>query len=349
MKKYFEKFIEKYRDEDELEEALSRPTPELVTMMQSLKGDIIFLGVAGKMGVSMAIMAQRASKEAGVKRRIIGVSRFSSTVSKAYLETKGVDTIQGDLLNIDFLRSLPDVKNVIYLAGFKFGTEGKQATTWAINSYLPGLIVDRFKKSRIVAMSTGCIYPLVSITSGGSKESDKPNPTGEYAQSCLGRERLFEYGSLVNNTEIAIIRLNYAVEMRYGVLVDIALKVYNNNPIHLVMGHANLIWQGDANAMILRSLKLCDFPVNYINISGTQTIAVKEVAHKFGVLMGKEPNFTGIEADSALLSDVSKSEFLLSASNVPIDKVIEWTAHWIMDNKSLLGKATHFEVRDGKY
>ncbi|PKQ44424.1 NAD-dependent epimerase/dehydratase family protein [Confluentibacter flavum] len=343
------KYPKKYEDEEALEEALSRPTSELVAMMLSLEGDIIFLGVAGKMGISMAIMAQRASKEAGIKRRIIGVSRFSSMNSKSYLENNGVETIQGDLLDIDFVRSLPDVKNVIYLAGFKFGTGEKQATTWAMNSFLPGLIVDKFKDSRIVALSTGCVYPLVPITSGGSKESDIPNPIGEYAQSCLGRERLFEFGSIENGTKIVLIRLNYSVEMRYGVLVDIATKVYNNEPIDVVMGHANVIWQGDANAMILRSLNLCESPVNYLNISGNQTIAVTKIAKRFGELMGREPNFSGTEADSALLSNVSKSQSLLGLPTVPLDTVIQWTAQWIMQGKPLLGKATHFEVRDGKY
>ncbi|MEQ9441820.1 MAG: epimerase [Cyclobacteriaceae bacterium] len=342
-------YPKKYANEVELEEALSRPTPELITMMKSLEGDIMLLGVAGKMGISMAIMAKRATIEAGVSKRVIGVSRFSSPTSRAYLEENGIETIAGDLLNLDFVKSLPDIKNIIYLVGFKFGTEGKQPTTWAMNAFLPGLIVDKFKNSRIVALSTGCVYPLVPINSGGSKETDTPLPVGEYAQSCLGRERMFEYGSNENGTKIILIRLNYAVEMRYGVLVDIAQKVYNEEVINLAMGHVNVIWQGDANNMILRSLALCESPAIPLNISGEDTVQVAAIANRLGEFMGKPPKFSGTEADSALLSNVSKSNALFGSPKMPLDKILERTAYWVMEDKPLLGKATHFEVRDGKY
>lgn len=342
-------YPETFANESALEEALSRPTPELIATMKSLKGDIILLGVAGKMGVSMAIMAKRASEEAGVDRRIIGVSRFSSASSKTYLESQGVETLAGDLLDLQFVQSLPEVDNVVYLAGFKFGTEGNQPTTWAMNSYLPGLIADRFKNARIVALSTGCVYPLVPINSGGSKETELPLPIGEYAQSCLGRERLFEYGSQQHGTKVALIRLNYAVEMRYGVLVDIAQKVYAEETIDLAMGHVNVIWQGDANNLILRCLEHCESPANPINISGEETVAVADIATRFGELMNRTPKFSGTEANSALLSNVSKSKELLGPPSMPLDQVLQWTAQWIMEDKPLLGKATHFEVRDGKY
>ena len=338
-----------FKDENELEEALSRPTSELVEMFKSLDGDIILLGVAGKMGVSMARMAKRACKMAGIDKRIIGVSRFSDKGQQSYLEESGIETIKGDLLDLEFINSLPEVENVIYLAGMKFGTAGNESFTWAMNSFLPGLVAQKFKKSRIVAFSTGCVYPLVDITSGGSKESDTPEPVGEYAQSCLGRERLFEYGSLKFGTPVVLIRLNYAVEMRYGELVDIASKVYNQETLDVTMGYANVIWQGDANEMILRSLQYCTSPAAHLNISGAELISVTEVAKKFGKIMGKEVKLKGVEANSALSVDVSKSIGLLGTSSVGLDQLIEWTAHWIGSDKRLLGKSTHFEVRDGKY
>tara|TARA_R110002049_G_scaffold28018_5_gene96682 strand:- start:42255 stop:43298 length:1044 start_codon:yes stop_codon:yes gene_type:complete len=340
---------EYFANEAELEEALSRPTSELIASMRNLEGDIILLGVAGKMGVSMAKMAKRASKAAGIERRIIGVSRFSAAGSESYLKKNGIEIFKGDLLDISFVRDLPDVKNVIYLAGLKFGTEGKQAATWAMNSYLPGLIADKFKNSRIVALSTGCIYPLMQLNSMGSKETDTPNPIGEYAQSCLGRERLFEYGSIKYGTKAILIRLNYAVEVRYGVLVDIATKVFQGRTLDLTMGYANVIWQADANEMILRSLDLCQSPANYLNISGPEIISVAQVAKKFGKLMGKKVEFSGKEASTALLTNIDKSKALLGGNHTPIERVIQWTAEWILSNKPLLGKTTHFEVRDGKY
>lgn len=338
-----------FKDEKELEEALSRPSSDLVTMFKTLKGDVILLGVAGKMGVSMARMAKRACKMAGTEKRIIGVSRFSDREQQSYLEESGIETIKGDLLDLEFINSLPEVENVIYLAGMKFGTAGNESFTWVMNSFLPGLVAQKFKNSRIVAFSTGCVYPLVDIASGGSKETDTPEPVGEYAQSCLGRERLFEYGSLKYGTPVILIRLNYAVEMRYGVLVDIASKVYHQEALDVTMGYANVIWQGDANEMILRSLQYCNSPAEHLNISGPQLISVAEVAKRFGEIMGKEVNLKGVEANSALSVDVSKSAGLLGTTSVDLDQLIEWTAHWIGSDKRLLGKSTHFEVRDGKY
>lgn len=338
-----------FANEKELEEALSRPTPELVDMMKELEGDFILLGVAGKMGVSMARMAKRACREAGVQKRIIGVSRFSSPEQLTFLEESGVETIKGDLLDLDFIDSLPEVKNVIYLAGMKFGTEGNESSTWAMNSFLPGLVVEKFKNSRIVAFSTGCVYPLVKIASGGSKESDSPEPVGEYSQSCLGRERLFEFGSIKNNTPVVLIRLNYAVEMRYGVLVDIATKVRDNETIDLTMGYANVIWQGDANEMILRTVRYCETPAKHLNISGSEVISIADIARQFGEIMDKEVKLTGVEADSALLVNVSQGHKLLGRPGVSLGQVLKWTANWVGNDHRLLGKPTHFEVRDGKY
>jgi len=338
-----------FANEEQLEEALSRPSERLVKMMKELDGDFIFLGVAGKMGVSMAHMAKRACIEAKVQKRIIGVSRFSSTEQQLFLEKRGVETIKGDLLDLNFINSLPEVKNVFYLAGMKFGTKGNESFTWAMNSFLPGLVVEKFRNSKIVAFSTGCIYPLVKITSGGSKESDTPNPVGEYSQSCLGRERLFEYGSIKNNIPIILIRLNYSVEMRYGVLVDIATKVHKNETIDLTMGYVNVIWQGDANEMILRSIQHCTSPANHLNVSGQELISIASVAKHFGKLMGKEVKLIGNEAESALLVNTSKNQELFGKPKVSLNQVIKWTANWVENDNRLLGKATHFEVRDGKY
>ncbi len=338
-----------FADESQLEEALSRPTPSLIRMMEEIEGDLLLLGVSGKIGVSMARMAKRACSEAGVNKRIIGVARFSEKGQRVFLEDSGVETIKGNLLDINFIKSLPEIENVIYLAGMKFGTEGNESFTWAMNSFLPGLIAEKFKKSRMVAFSTGCVYPLVKISSGGSREMDILEPIGEYAQSCLGRERLFEYGSIKNGTPTVLIRLNYAVEMRYGVLVDIATKVHNQDSIDLTMGYVNVIWQGDANEMVLRSLQHCESPAEHLNISGSNLVSVAEVAKKFGTLMGKEVKLHGTESDSALLVNVTKSIELLGKPSIGLDQVIEWTATWIRSNKRLLGKSTHFEVRDGKY
>ena len=343
------KYPDQFKSETELEEALSRPSPELVRMVKILVGDFLFLGVSGKMGISMACMAKRACEEADVKKRVIGVSRFSVSENREYLEDRGIETISGDLLDPEFVKGLPDTKNVVFLAGTKFGTLGNEAYTWAVNAFLPGLIADRFKNSRIVALSTGCVYPLVDTGSEGSTESDSPSPIGEYAQSCLGRERVFEYGSQVNGTPLSLIRLNYAVEMRYGVLVDIALKVYKGQPIDVSMGFVNVIWQGDANASILRSFRFCSSPPQIINVTGPDTISVREVAMRFGELFGKNSNIIGEEQPQALLSNASWVHRELGKPHIQLDQIVNWTAKWIEAGNPLLGKPTHFEVSDGNY
>ncbi len=342
-------YPERISDDKQLEELLSRPTAETVEMFKRLNGDIIFLGIAGKIGPSLANMAKRACVEAGVKKRIIGVSRFRTQEEKEHIEELGIETIQGDLLDKDFLESLPKVKNVFFLAGMKFGSEDNLSLTWAMNSYLPALIVEHFNTSRIVAYSTGCVYPLMSVESGGSKETDMPKPVGEYAQSCLGRERMFEYGSIKNKTPVALIRLNYAVEPRYGVLVDIATKVKNNEPVDLSMGYFNVIWQGDANDVVLRSLDHTKSPANVLNISGPEILSVRRVAQEFGKLFGVKPKMVGEEATTALLSNSNKAYDLFGKPRVPIDKIIKWVAYWMEEERKTLGKPTHYEVRNGKY
>jgi nucleoside-diphosphate-sugar epimerase len=336
-------------NEAELDELLSRPSSETVELFKRLDGDILFLGIAGKIGPSLAQMAKRACDEAGVKKRIIGVSRFSNRAEKDLIESWGTETIPGDLLDRKFLENLPKVKNVFFLAGMKFGSEENLSLTWAMNTYLPALVAEYFKDSRIVAYSTGCVYPLVPVESGGSKETDKPEPVGEYAQSCLGRERMFEYGSQKYKTPVALIRLNYAVEPRYGVLVDIATKVKNNQPVDLTMGYFNAIWQGDANNMVLRSLEHTTIPTAILNITGGESLRVRDVALEFGKLFKKEVLVTGSEAETALLSNAENAFRLFGKPQVSVQQVIEWTARWMEEDKKLLGKPTHFEVRDGKY
>ncbi len=342
-------YPEKLENDEQLEELLSRPTNEVIEQFKALDGDIIFLGIAGKIGPSLAVMAKRACDLARVKKRIIGVSRFRSQTEKAQIERLGIETIQGDLLDRSFLENLPKVKNVFFLAGMKFGSEDNLSLTWAMNSYLPALVAEYFKDSRIVAYSTGCVYPLVAVGSGGSREIDKPEPVGEYAQSCLGRERMFEYGSIKNSTPTTLIRLNYAVEPRYGVLVDIAVKVKNNLPLDLSMGYFNVIWQGDANDLVLRSLDYATSPVKIFNITGEETLSVRVVATAFGKLFGMKPRFVGEEAKTALLSYSGLAFSLLGKPRVPIHKVIEWVADWILKERKLLDIPTHFEIRDGKY
>jgi nucleoside-diphosphate-sugar epimerase len=343
------KLPEKFENEEQLEELLSRPGAEVIKMFDHLDGDILFLGVSGKIGQSLARMAKRASEAAGRKRRIIGVALFENKEIQKKIEKSGVETIHGDLLDTQFTKSLPPFKNVFFLAGMKFGSVDNLAMTWAINSYLPAIIADHFVKSRIVAFSTGCVYPLVPVESGGSVETDPPVAIGEYAQSCLGRERMFEYGSNKHKSQVALIRLNYSVEMRYGVLVDIAIKVKNNQPVDLAMGHFNVIWQGDMNNYVLRSLEQATSPAKVLNITGPEILSVREVATEFARLFGVTPILTGKEAPTALLSNSKQAFDLFGKPTVPITLVIKWLAEWLKEDRGLLGKPTHFEVRDGKY
>jgi len=343
------KLPDKITNEEQLEELLSRPTPEVIEMFSRIDGDIMFLGIGGKIGPSLARMAKRACDETGVKKQIIGVSLFESVGQQKSIENIGIETIHGDLLDTGFIQNLPKVKNVYFLAGMKFGSEDNLSLTWAVNSYIPALVVENFKDSRVVAFSTGCVYPLVPVGSGGSKETDRPAPVGEYAQSCLGRERMFEYGSKKNNTPVTLIRLNYSVELRYGVLVDIATKVKNGESIDLSMGYFNVIWQGDVNDVVLRSIEIADSPAKILNITGEETLSVREVAQKFTKLFGMKEKLVGKEAPTALLNNSQYAYKLFSRPKVPIAQIIKWIAAWIKEDKKLLGKSTHYEVRDGKY
>jgi hypothetical protein len=342
-------FPGKINSEEELEELLSRPREKVISMFSKLEGDIIFLGIGGKIGLSLASMAKRAVDNAGLSKRIIGVSQFHSEEQRKKIENSGIETIAGNLLDIDFVKSLPAVKNVFFMAGMKFGSVDKLSFTWAVNSLIPALVGEHFKQSRIVAFSTGCVYPFMPVESGGSLETDAPAPIGEYAQSCLGRERMFEYGSMKNETAVMIIRLNYAVELRYGVLVDIALKVRNKEAVDLDMGYFNAIWQGDMNDFVLRSIEYASSPARILNITGPEIVSVREVAEEFGKQFDVGVKYKGAEAKTALLSNSAQAFGLIDPPKVPINLVIQWIADWIKGNGKLLGKPTHYEVRDGRY
>ncbi len=307
------------------------------------------LGAGGKMGPSLSRMALRAIRQAGSDQRVFAVSRFSDGKAAQQLEEWGIETISGDLLDPDFISSLPDVPNVIYMAGKKFGTAGAEHLTWAINAYLPSLVCGRFCDSRIVAFSTGNVYPQMPIEGPGATEEDWPNPIGEYGMSCLGRERMFEYFSRKYQIPSAIIRLNYATELRYGVLVDLAEKVFRGEDISLTMGCFNVIWQADANAMALCSLMRTDVPPFVVNVTGPVLLNTKDVAMKLGKLMGKDVRFAGKQSPTALHSSVEMASSFYKEPLVEIDEMLAATSDWIMNGRESLGKPTHFEVADGKY
>jgi nucleoside-diphosphate-sugar epimerase len=336
-------------DEQQLEDLLSAPTGAAIDAMGRVEGDIMLLGVAGKMGPTLARMARRASDAAGVKRRIIGVSRFSTPGLEVTLQAYDIETIRGDLLDESFLDGLPEIPNLIHLAVMKFGASNSPAMTWAMNVHLPAMVCRRFRGSRIASFSTGNVYPLVPINSGGSRETNLPGPVGEYAMTALGRERMFAYFSERYKIPTTLVRLNYAAELRYGVPLDIAQRVFSEQEIDLSMGYANLIWQGDANAMTLASLADAASPPFVINVAGPELVSVREMAQRFGQLLDKTPRLTGTEAPTALLSDGSKGHELYGRPRVTVEQLTRWIAGWVRRGGRTLGKPTHFEVRDGKF
>jgi nucleoside-diphosphate-sugar epimerase len=332
---------------EEHEDVLSKPSQQDVEVLATVPGTLLILGVAGKMGPTLAKLARRSLRDK--ERRVIAVSRFSDKAVRGDLEQSGIETISCDLLEPNALAALPEAENVIFMAGRKFGTHGEAHLTWAANTFLPGLVAERFRNSRIVAFSTGNVYGLENIDSGGSTESTPVAPVGEYAQAALGRERMFEYGSSKWNTKVVILRLNYAVELRYGVLVDIAHSVFNRKAVDLRTGRVNVIWQRDANSVCLRSLAHCQSPPLVINITGPETLSVRWIAEEFGRRFEIEPIFSGQESERALLSDASKAQALFGPPNVTPAQMIDWIAHWIARGRSLLNKPTHFEAQDGKF
>jgi nucleoside-diphosphate-sugar epimerase len=337
------------RDVEELEEILSRPTPGATQAMGALEGDIIVLGAGGKMGPTLVRMAKRASDTAGMKRRVIGVARFSNSSFEQHLQSWGVETLRCDLLDQESHAKLPDAANVIFMAGMKFGTTGQEPLTWAINSFLPGLIAHRYRHSRIAVFSTGNVYGLSAVSKGGSCEADDLNPSGEYAMSCLGRERMFEHFSRANETKMTILRLNYAAELRYGVLLDIALAVHAGRPVRISMGYLNAIWQADASAMSLQSLVHASSPPNVINITGPELLHVRSVAEEFGKKLKRSITFEGTESNDALLSNAEKSYRLFGGPHVSAQQMIDWIADWVSSGGGTLAKPTHFEERAGRF
>ncbi len=335
--------------EDQLAEVLSAPYPEDVDLARRLKGDVIVLGAGGKMGPTLVKRIVRALGEAQSPHKVIAASRFSDEESLREIEDAGAVAISADLLDDQAVSDLPDCRYVIYLVGMKFGASGKQPMTWALNSYLPGRIAVRYPDARIVALSTGNVYPKVSVDSGGCTEDVDPDPLGEYAQSCLGRERVFQHFSLQNNTRICLIRLNYAVEARYGVFVDIATKVRNGTPLSLEMGYVNTIWQGDANSVCFRALATCETPANILNLTGPEVLSVRSIAERFGERFGSKPSFEGAEQPVAFLNDASTCHALFGLPRVSPDEVIELVASWLSKGGTTHGKPTKFEVADGRF
>jgi hypothetical protein len=337
-----------FRSDADLDDALSEPTPEVVATLASLSGDIILLGAGGKMGPSLGRMARRASDSAGVRRRVIAVSRFSGGGEKDFND-HGVETIRGDLLSENDVARLPEAANVIFMTGKKFGSTGDEAATWAMNSYLPGVVCRRFCHSRIVAFSTGNVYGLSPVVLAGSREDDVPEPVGEYAMSCLGRERVFEHFSRSLGIPTALVRLNYACDLRYGVLVDLAERIWNEQPVDLTMGHFNTIWQGDANAFALRVFDHAASPPWIVNVTGPELLGVRAVCQDFSRRMRKPVHFEGVESETALLSHVDRLAQTLGPPHITAGQLIDWVAKWIMRGGTSLHKPTHFESRSGKF
>ena len=332
-------------DENGLEDILSEPTEATKKIVAGLSGNIVVLGAGGKMGPTLAMMLKKASGD----KRIYAVSRFSDKAVRSRIEQAQVETIEADLLDESHYRKLPDVENVFYLAGMKFGSTGNQPLTWALNSFVPALVVRHYKGSRIVAYSTGNVYPLVETTGGGATEETTPEPIGEYAQSCLGRERMFEYFSQLYKTPVTLVRLNYANEPRYGIIVDLTSKILNDEPVDLTMGAVNLIWQRDANDYIIRAITLAKSPPAVLNVTGPETIPIRRLAEQIGKALGKEPKFVSREAPSALLSDAS---YCLSTFGLPqttLEQMVAMIAKWVAAGKKTLNKPTKYNIRDGKF
>ncbi len=334
-----------YTTEQDLENSLSEPGEQTRAVVAALDGDIAVLGAGGKMGPTMS----RMLKKAAPKKRVYAVSRFTDKAVKARLDDAGVDTIEADLLDENAYASLPPVENVYYLVGMKFGTASNQPLTWAMNTFVPALAARYYRKARIVALSTGNVYPLVNINSGGAIEHTAPDPVGEYAQSCLGRERILEYFSQTNGTPMTLIRLNYANEPRYGIIVDLTLKILSDQPIDLGMGYANLIYQRDANDYIIRAITSATSPSVVLNVTGPKTVRIRDLAEQIGERIGTKPILVSKEAPSALLSDASLCLRLFGEQLTPLEQMVAMIVDWVASGKKTLNKPTKYEIRNGKF
>ena len=331
--------------EEMLDDVMTTPSAALVDDLAAVDGDILVLGVGSKMGPTLARLARRAAPG----KRIIAVARFSTPGVREALESFGIETIAADLLDRAAVEALPKCRNVVFMAGFKFGAAGDPATTWAMNVLVPAFVADTFRDSRIVAFSTGCVYAFAPVDGGGSRESEVPDPPGDYAQSCLGRERMFDYHSRKHGTPGRLFRLNYAIDLRYGVLPDIATKVRDGTPLDVTMGHVNVIWQGDACAQALRCLKHGTAPTTPINVSGPEILSVRRLAAELGQRLGKTPTITGQESERSWLTNTALAQSLFGPPTVGLPLLLDWVADWVAAGRRSLNKPTKFEVRSGAY
>lgn len=328
---------------------LLQPSDALVSDIAALNGDILILGVGGKMGPALARLAKTAMDKAGITKRVIGVARFTEAGLQDELEAQGIETYQADLLDEQQLQALPEAPYVLYLAGTKFGTTGKESLTWAMNTYLPGRVAQKYKASSIVVFSTGNVYPLTPVFSGGADENTLPEPVGEYAQSCLGRERMFQYYGAKHSTPLLMYRLNYANDVSYGVLLEIARAVKEKKPVDLSMGHVNVIWQGDANEIALRALRHCAVPAKILNVTGPETLSIRWLAEQFGAMLGQPPLFTGQEQDTALLNNAAEAFRLFGYPAVTLKQMMELLVQWLNEGGRTANKPTHFQERKGQF
>jgi len=335
--------------EEKLDALLTEPSEALIEDMKKIQGDIMVLGAGGKMGPTLCILAKNAIQRAGINKRVIAVSRFTDPIATELLHKHEVETISCDLLNTEQLRALPEVENVIYMAGRKFGTDGSEWQTWAMNATLPAFVAEKFQKSNIVVFSSGNIYPIVPLSTGGCTEKDKLGPVGEYTMSCLARERAFEYAANHYGTKVFMYRLNFAVDLRYGVLYDMADKIMNNVPISITTPCLNCIWQGSANEIAIRGLLHAEAPAKIMNVTGPETVSIQKAARLLGEFLGKEPIFEGEPGNDAYLNDASEAMEIFGYPAVSIRTLIRWQAEWILAGGRSLGKPTHFEERKGSY
>lgn len=337
------------RSETELDDLLTRPTTDVIEALRASPGDVAVLGAGGKMGPTVARLVRRAADALGTPRRVLAVSRFGDGPVADRLAEAGVEVERADLTDWASLAALPEVPNVIFLAGQKFGTRALPSTTWVTNTVVPALVADRFRASRIVALSTGNVYPLTPVRAGGSREDDPPGPIGEYAWSCLGRERVLEHASRARGTPVAIVRLNYAVDLRYGVLVDLALRIQAGAPIDVTMGAVNVIWQGDAAAQVVQCLPRTQVPPFVVNVTGPEILQVRAVALELGRLLGRDPVFAGTERPDALLSNTDRAQSVWRPPSVSAEQLIAWVADWVGHGGVTLNRPTHFEQREGSF